>query len=627
MRVIEIRMEQRCNERIPEKICQPAASSGTILTCENPGVTRQGIEPGSPWWEASGLNAQPPVVVEAPLVQQRAVMSQATGADKKPSSLFVLPWSFRVQQTGTTLTSSRVHWARNSRPREHFRPFSKERRTGGRKQNDCSPCRRNANDSSLVPPVCGNGDEIAALCVYSTGFTKISFLEPSSEAQNFVIPKLACALYPVIFCTVLTTIEVETSELGDWRDSENWLDYSHPTKANRVQARPGHTRIFANENRAGTMPLVGGFSRRSPVSPAIAFRPILTSFHPLWAIKTSLRATQIFPTQLHVECTPREVKRCCEASLARELRLPGHVTRDSAREKWPPLVRILYGSTRVWGERQEWNKRVCLVTSRVDIAVSTPLRYPHTIVRGLSTCPCYWPGNAKQLTETGSSWCRTVWEPEVAHTRREVSGRPRRITSREDSFIVRQAVGTPRASMPTIQGHVTAAGEVDNIANIRLQTSCENIAGSIVALSLTTSIIATKCRALSAIAIKCRALSVIAIKCRALSAIATKCRALSVIAIKCRDLRTIASKCRALSTIAIRCRALSTIATKCRALSTIAIKCRALSVIAIKCRDLSVIATKCRALSTIATKCRALSAIATMCNALSVIATKCRALN
>ncbi|KAJ8867383.1 hypothetical protein PR048_031184 [Dryococelus australis] len=31
---------------------------GTIPTCENP-VTRPGIEPGSPWWEASSLTAQP----------------------------------------------------------------------------------------------------------------------------------------------------------------------------------------------------------------------------------------------------------------------------------------------------------------------------------------------------------------------------------------------------------------------------------------------------------------------------------------------------------------------------------------------------------------------------------------
>ncbi|KAJ8868661.1 hypothetical protein PR048_030200 [Dryococelus australis] len=39
--------------QIPEKTRRPAASSGTIPTCENPGVARPGIEPGSPWRQAS----------------------------------------------------------------------------------------------------------------------------------------------------------------------------------------------------------------------------------------------------------------------------------------------------------------------------------------------------------------------------------------------------------------------------------------------------------------------------------------------------------------------------------------------------------------------------------------------
>ncbi|KAJ8866337.1 hypothetical protein PR048_032180 [Dryococelus australis] len=48
MSVIEVNVEQR----------RPTASSGTIPTCENP-VTRPGIEPGSPWWEASVNNILP----------------------------------------------------------------------------------------------------------------------------------------------------------------------------------------------------------------------------------------------------------------------------------------------------------------------------------------------------------------------------------------------------------------------------------------------------------------------------------------------------------------------------------------------------------------------------------------
>ncbi|KAJ8883933.1 hypothetical protein PR048_015788 [Dryococelus australis] len=44
---------------IPEKSRRPAAPSGTIPTCENPGVARPDVEPYSPWGEASGLTVQP----------------------------------------------------------------------------------------------------------------------------------------------------------------------------------------------------------------------------------------------------------------------------------------------------------------------------------------------------------------------------------------------------------------------------------------------------------------------------------------------------------------------------------------------------------------------------------------
>ncbi|KAJ8888265.1 hypothetical protein PR048_007752 [Dryococelus australis] len=50
-------MKGRGKREIPEKTCRPTSSSGTIPTCKNPG-----IEPGSPWWEASKLTTQPPPV-------------------------------------------------------------------------------------------------------------------------------------------------------------------------------------------------------------------------------------------------------------------------------------------------------------------------------------------------------------------------------------------------------------------------------------------------------------------------------------------------------------------------------------------------------------------------------------
>ncbi|KAJ8874278.1 hypothetical protein PR048_025122 [Dryococelus australis] len=49
------RMKGRGKWEILEKTHRPAVSSGTIPTCENPGVTRPGIESVSPWWEASML--------------------------------------------------------------------------------------------------------------------------------------------------------------------------------------------------------------------------------------------------------------------------------------------------------------------------------------------------------------------------------------------------------------------------------------------------------------------------------------------------------------------------------------------------------------------------------------------
>ncbi|KAJ8870348.1 hypothetical protein PR048_029369 [Dryococelus australis] len=46
---------------IPERTRRPAASSGTIPACENPGATPTEIEPGSPRWEASSLATRSPL--------------------------------------------------------------------------------------------------------------------------------------------------------------------------------------------------------------------------------------------------------------------------------------------------------------------------------------------------------------------------------------------------------------------------------------------------------------------------------------------------------------------------------------------------------------------------------------
>ncbi|KAJ8875410.1 hypothetical protein PR048_023305 [Dryococelus australis] len=52
-------MKLREKREMPEKAYPPAASPGTIPTCEYPGVARPWIESGSPCWEASSLTAKP----------------------------------------------------------------------------------------------------------------------------------------------------------------------------------------------------------------------------------------------------------------------------------------------------------------------------------------------------------------------------------------------------------------------------------------------------------------------------------------------------------------------------------------------------------------------------------------
>ncbi|KAJ8878121.1 hypothetical protein PR048_022588 [Dryococelus australis] len=53
-------MQGRGKRDIPKKTRRRAASSGAIPTSENPAATPSGIEPGAPWWEASGLAIAPP---------------------------------------------------------------------------------------------------------------------------------------------------------------------------------------------------------------------------------------------------------------------------------------------------------------------------------------------------------------------------------------------------------------------------------------------------------------------------------------------------------------------------------------------------------------------------------------
>ncbi|KAJ8867967.1 hypothetical protein PR048_031776 [Dryococelus australis] len=65
---------------ISEKTCRPAASSGTIPICENPGVTRSRIEPGSPRSRAGSLTTQPSWIVAPFQLETVPLTSSGRGA-------------------------------------------------------------------------------------------------------------------------------------------------------------------------------------------------------------------------------------------------------------------------------------------------------------------------------------------------------------------------------------------------------------------------------------------------------------------------------------------------------------------------------------------------------------------
>ncbi|KAJ8876780.1 hypothetical protein PR048_021227 [Dryococelus australis] len=70
--------KRRGKREISEKTRRPAASSGTVPTCENPGAIPPGLEPGSQRWEASSLTTilqRPPAVIQDYLQNPQKVHS------------------------------------------------------------------------------------------------------------------------------------------------------------------------------------------------------------------------------------------------------------------------------------------------------------------------------------------------------------------------------------------------------------------------------------------------------------------------------------------------------------------------------------------------------------------------
>ncbi|KAJ8880205.1 hypothetical protein PR048_016671 [Dryococelus australis] len=121
-----------------------------------------------------------------------------------------------------------------------------------------------------IPSDCRKG---CCLLISRTGMLCAMLLKVDAK-QAFLLTVLVSSALRLDatqhFCSLLQ--EVTMAE---------WLACSPPTKTNRVQSPAGQLPDFRKWESCRTMPLVGEFSRRSPVSPAPSFRrcSILPSLH------------------------------------------------------------------------------------------------------------------------------------------------------------------------------------------------------------------------------------------------------------------------------------------------------------------------------------------------------------
>ncbi|KAJ8867209.1 hypothetical protein PR048_031004 [Dryococelus australis] len=360
---------------IPEKTRRPVASFGTIPTCKNPGVTRSGIEPGTPWCEASSINNSATAVLSltqttlvfpyngclewlsaiamegddwASLLQgrvnytvvvcyrngRRRLGQPSTGARQLHSGCLLSQWKATIgpafyRGASTTqwlsaiamegddwasLLQGRVNYTvvvcyRNGR-RRLGQPF-----TGARQlHSGCLLSQwkatigpafyRGASTTQWLSAIAMEGDDWASLLQGRVNYTVVVCYrngrrrlgQPSTGARRtpcgrmainllHMWPDSACVtwrrhaaspgtnhdlLFTVMTSDVITVIRLVYLRPATATVSERFA-CSPPAKANRVQS-PAGPPGFRKWESCRTMPLVGGFSRGSPVFPAPSFR-------------------------------------------------------------------------------------------------------------------------------------------------------------------------------------------------------------------------------------------------------------------------------------------------------------------------------------------------------------------
>ncbi|KAJ8870513.1 hypothetical protein PR048_029536 [Dryococelus australis] len=271
-------MKGRGKQDIPEKTRWPAASCDAIPTCGNPGVTRPGIEPGSPWWEASRLTAQRPRPPGRRRLEPRAgyisallvgevllpVLPRAQSGDITIADLGGCLWTVRLAHLLTCTAE----------------PSASLRASSRRLALDLSP-----NPECWIElQIFTNGTENSAgQCRWSAGFLEALPFSPIPRRTAVLVEIASLAKHSVSQFKRLVDARFNAvfMFLSKYRPltvtsniSEVLLTgYSSAScKQNTTRLPPMANRVRFSRMFTCGMPLFGMFSRGSPMSSAFEFR-------------------------------------------------------------------------------------------------------------------------------------------------------------------------------------------------------------------------------------------------------------------------------------------------------------------------------------------------------------------
>ncbi|KAJ8883480.1 hypothetical protein PR048_015324 [Dryococelus australis] len=282
-------MEQLRNARAekretPEKTRRPVVSSGTIPTCENPGVTRSRIEPCTPpWSEASSLTTQPPrSLIEKNIQRCSALSHQWRREESPPPSIHPLfnllchsvtaDWCCMLFAVATARGKLKALIRRLTMGDQIVQPANRILHclmlaiTDFHSAVHLSRCSysiaRNSATHSLT-----NSSALRAVTLIPRLPWPPGRINAPRVTLRRRLARFVKRCFPV---THQPQYDVYSTNIG--AAVAQWLAHSPPTTAIRVRSSVGSLPDFRMLESCWTMPLAGGFSRSTPVSPALAFQ-------------------------------------------------------------------------------------------------------------------------------------------------------------------------------------------------------------------------------------------------------------------------------------------------------------------------------------------------------------------